>query len=188
MDLGLTHKMLVKEAMSSPVVTVGEEVNVVRIAQMMEESNIGAIVVTDGDDKPLGIVTERDIVIRVVARGSIPKTVKVKDIMSSPLRMVDPDMELIDAMTLMNKLNIRRLGVIYRGELVGIVTDKDILRIVPAIIEIVQERTRIMGGEAPAGPSLTGFCDRCGIYSTNLREVDGEFICEDCRAEAEIEG
>lgn len=196
MTLDLSPKMIVKEAMSSPVVTVKEEEDVVNLAKMMEKTSLGAIVVVDENDNPLGIVTERDIVLRVVAKGLMPKKVKAGDVMSAPLKMVDPDMSLVDAMTTMNKLNIRRLGVSYKGKLVGIVTDKDILRIVPTIIEIVQERSRIVGGgsdsgmlhvEASTGPSITGFCDRCGLYSSNLRPVDGDFLCEDCRADKELE-
>ena len=103
--------------------------------------------------------------------------------MSSPLRTVDPEISLTEAMGLMSRLNIRRLGVTYKGGLVGVVSDRDILRIVPTIIEIVQERSRIMSGESLRGPSLVGYCDTCGIYSNNLRSTDGEFQCEDCRAE-----
>lgn len=196
MTLDLSPKMIVKEAMSSPVVTVKEEENVVNLARIMEQTNLGAIVVVDANDNPLGIVTERDIVLRVVAKDLMPKEIKAKDVMSSPLKMVDPDMSLVDAMTMMSKLNIRRLGVSYKGKLVGIVTDRDILRIVPTIIEIVQERSRIVGGgsasgviqvEAPIGPSITGFCDRCGLYSSDLRSVDGDFLCEDCRVDKELE-
>lgn len=187
MDLDLTHRMVVKEAMSSPVVTMKEDEDIVKVAKMMETGNVGAIIVADKEGKPLGIVTERDIVIRVVAKGDTPHKVRVKDVMTSPLKTVSSDMALIDAMSMMNKLNIRRLGVSYKGGLVGVVTEKDILRLVPAIIEIAQERSRIMGGEAPAGPSLEGFCDRCGIHSMNLRSVGGEFLCEDCRAEEEAE-
>ncbi len=185
MDLDFTHKMVVREAMSSPVVTVDEDEDVVKVAKMMDDHNIGAIIVTGSDGQPVGIVTERDIVIRVVAKGATPKDIRVKEVMTSPLKTVEPEMGLIDAMSLMSKLNIRRLGVTYRGELVGVVSVKDILRMVPTIIEIVQERSRIMEGEMPAGPSLVGYCDRCGIYSINLRSKDGEFLCEDCRAEIE---
>ncbi|MBS7619623.1 CBS domain-containing protein [Candidatus Bathyarchaeota archaeon] len=191
MTLDLSPKMIVKEAMSSPVVTVKEEENVVDLARIMERTNVGAIVVVDERDNPLGIVTERDIVLRVVAKGLMPKEIKAKDVMSYPLKMVDPDMSLVDAMTMMSKLNIRRLGVSYKGKLVGIVTDRDILRIVPTIIEIVQERSRILGGGSASDviqtESLTGFCDRCGLYSSDLRSVDGDFLCEDCRIDKELE-
>ena len=185
MDLELTPKMIVREAMSSPVVTAEEESRVVDVARVMEENNVGSIIVVRANGHPVGIVTERDIVIRVVARGAVPADVKAKEVMSSPLTTVDPETSYIDAMSLMNRLNIRRLGVTYRGQLVGVVSDRDILRMVPTIIEIVQERSRIMSGGSLTGPSLVGYCDLCGIYSTNLRSVEGEFLCEDCRTEAE---
>lgn len=185
MDLELAPKMMVREAMSSPVVTAEEDCRVVDVARMMKENNVGSIIVVRADGHPVGIVTERDIVIRVVARDDVPADVKAREVMSSPLTTVDPETSFIDAMSLMSKLNIRRLGVTYRGELVGLVSDRDILRIVPTIIEIAQERSRIMSGGSLTGPSIVGYCDRCGIYSTNLRSVDGEFLCEDCRTEVE---
>lgn len=185
MDLDFTPKMVVREAMSSPVITIDEDRNIVEVAKMMKKNNVGAVIVAGGDAKPVGIVTERDVVVRVVAKGAVPKDVQVKDVMTSPLKMVDPETTLIDAMSMMGRLNIRRLGVTYRGELVGVVSDRDILRMVPTIIEIVQQRSRIRSGETLSGPSLAGYCDRCEIYSTNLRPVSGELLCEDCRAEIE---
>ena len=183
MSLELSPKMIVREAMSSPVVTVNEDSSVVEVAKLMEKNRVGAIIVTREYGDPVGIVTERDIVVRVVSKDATPKDVRVKEVMSSPLRTVDPEISLTEAMGLMSRLNIRRLGVTYKGGLVGVVSDRDILRIVPTIIEIVQERSRIMSGESLRGPSLVGYCDTCGIYSNNLRSTDGEFQCEDCRAE-----
>ncbi|MFQ6053841.1 MAG: cyclic nucleotide-binding/CBS domain-containing protein [Candidatus Bathyarchaeia archaeon] len=183
MDLDLTRRMVVREAMSSPVVTVDEDQDLVRVAEMMRDNNIGAVIVAQADGQPVGIVTERDIVVRVVSKGIGPRDVRVKEVMTSPLRTVGPEMSLADAMAMMSRHNIRRLGVTYKGRLVGIVSDKDILRIVPAIIEIAQERSRIKSGEELVGPSLVGYCDSCGMYSTNLKQRDGDFICEDCRAE-----
>lgn len=183
MDLDLSPKMVVREAMSSPVVTVSEDQSVVDAAKLMSEHRIGAIIVNSADQQPIGIVTERDLVFQVIAKDAVPRDVKVKDVMSSPLRMVDPETSLEDAMRIMDRRNIRRLGVTYKGKLEGVITDKDILRVMPALIEIARERSRIHGGDMPVGPSLFGYCDSCGMYSTNLRSVDGEFLCEDCRAE-----
>ena len=185
MDLDLMPKMIVREAMSSPVVTIGEDRDVAEVAKMMADNNVGSIIVTKDGEQPVGIVTERDIVVRVVAKGVVPSDLRARDVMSSPLRTVEPEMSLTDAMTLMSRLNIRRLGIAYKGKLVGVISNRDILRIVPTIIEIVKERSRINSSETPKGPALAGYCDRCGIYSTNLRSVGGEFICEDCRAEIE---
>lgn len=184
MDLDLTGKMVVREAMSSPVVTISEDRSVVEAAKTMSDRSIGAVViVSKKDGQPVGIVTERDLVFRVIAKDTVPRDVNVKEIMSSPLRVVDPDTSLEEAMRMMGRLNIRRLGVTYKGKLEGLITDKDILRVMPTLIEIARERSRIHGGSVPTGPSLVGYCDACGLYSTNLRSVSGEFICEDCRAE-----
>jgi CBS domain-containing protein len=100
--------------------------------------------------------------------------------------MVDAETSLEEAMKNMDNHNIRRLGVSHKGRLEGIITDKDILRLMPTLIDIVRERSRIVGSSNPRGPSLVGYCTRCDIYSTNLRTVDGEFLCEDCRVEEEI--
>ena len=90
---------------------------------------------------------------------------------------------LEDAIAIMNRDNVRRLGVIYKGSLEGVISDKDVIRIMPTIIEIVRERSRIRSGDRTSGPSVVGYCDRCDLYSSNLRSVSGEFLCEDCRAE-----
>lgn len=177
--------MVVREAMTSPVITVDEDVSIVEVARVMEENKIGAVIVTRSDGQPVGIVTERDIVLRVVAKGCRPEEVRAGNVMSTPLRTVEPETSLLNAMAMMNRMNIRRLGVTYKGRLLGIISDRDILRVIPDIIEIVQERSRIMSSEAPGAPSLVGYCDRCAGYSTNLKAVSGEFLCEDCRAELE---
>jgi CBS domain-containing protein len=185
LDLELTPRMMVREAMTSPVITVDEKARIVEVARIMEENKIGAVIITRRDGQPVGIVTERDIVLRVVAKCCDPEEVRAGEVMSTPLRTVGPETSLLDAMVVMNRLNIRRLGVTYKGRLLGIISDRDILRMIPDIIEIVQERSRIMSSEAPSGPSLVGYCDRCGAYSTNLKAICGEFLCEDCRADLE---
>jgi transcription initiation factor IIE alpha subunit len=53
----------------------------------------------------------------------------------------------------------------------------------PTILEIIREAAKINSNEVTSRSSTVGYCDRCEIYSTNLRAVDGEFLCEDCRAE-----
>lgn len=183
LDLDFKRRLIVREAMSSPVITVDEDQSVVDAAEIMSKNRIGAIIVERGGGQPVGIVTERDLVYRVIAKDAVPREIPVKEVMSSPLRTVDPETSLEDAMALMNKANVRRLGVIYKENLEGVISDKDIIRIMPTIIEIVRERSRIQSGDRTAGPSTVGYCDRCDMYSTNLRSVDGEFICEDCRAE-----
>jgi len=183
LDLEFRRTLIVREAMSSPVVTVSENDSTANAARVMKEHGIGALFVHDGESRPVGIVTERDLVYRVIAEGRLPGEIKVEDVMSSPLVTVDPEASLEDAMALMGSNDIRRLGVVYRGSLEGVISNKDIIRIMPTIIEIVRERSKIQSGDRSAGQSIVGYCDRCEMYTTNLRSVAGEFLCEDCRAD-----
>ena len=183
MDLGLAPKLIVREAMSSPVVSIEEESTVFEMAKQMRDKDVGAIIIITNTGKPVGIVTERDIVNRVVSKNGIPKKIKVKDIMSSPLRMIESETTLMETLNLMNRLNIRRLGVKYKEKLVGIINNKDILRIIPTIVEIEKEKSKINTSEISRDPSIVGYCGRCESYSMNLRGIDGEFQCQDCRLE-----
>jgi signal-transduction protein with cAMP-binding, CBS, and nucleotidyltransferase domain len=173
--------MLVREAMSSPVISVEENEDIVQVANKMREQRVGAVIVVNSSGNPVGIVTERDIVTRVVADGVDPNMVVASKVMTSPVKMVEPELGLMDAMKMMDKENIRRLGVIYKGELVGIITDRSIIRLVPTIMDIMNEQKEIMGDTQSSGASTVGYCDRCEVYSNNLRDRDGEFLCEECR-------
>jgi predicted transcriptional regulator len=175
--------MVVREAMSSPVVSVPEDSDIIQVSKLMRQQKIGAIIINSHEGHPVGIVTERDIVLRVVADGKSAKNTTAKEVMSSPLRLVNAETKIVDAMRLMDKMNIRRLGVSYKDNLVGIISDRDILRIMPTILEIIRETSKINSNEVTGRSSTVGYCDRCEIYSTNLRAIDGEFLCEDCRAE-----
>ena len=183
MSIEITSSMLVREAMSSPVISVSEDTDIVKIAKQMKDQNVGAVIITNEDDQPVGIVTERDIVTRVVSQGGDPGNVTAKSVMSSPLHVVGPEMSLMEAMRLMDKLNIRRLGVLYKNKLVGIISDRNIIRLLPTIVEIMKEQQEINNASSVSGPSITGYCDRCESYSNNLRFMEGEFLCGDCRLE-----
>lgn len=181
LSLDLSAKMLVREAMSSPVISVEENEDIVQVANKMREQRVGAVIVVNSSGNPVGIVTERDIVTRVVADGVDPNMVVASKVMTSPVKMVEPELGLMDAMKMMDKENIRRLGVIYKGELVGIITDRSIIRLVPTIMDIMNEQKEIMGDTQSSGASTVGYCDRCEVYSNNLRDIDGDFLCEECR-------
>ncbi len=190
-DMGIRERMLVKDVMSSPVITVNEDETVEKVAQLMDKYRLGCIIVTSKDGKPIGIITERDLVVRVLAKNILPSKLKANKVMSSPLMTISPDETISEAARMMSRLNIRRLGVVYRGELIGIVSSKDILAVTPELIEIIQEKARIesqsSSEEAETAP-LAGYCDRCGAWSDDLREVEGQFLCEDCRIELRGEG
>ncbi len=189
-EIGLRPKMLVKDVMTSPVITVREDEPVSKVAQLMDQQNIGCVIVTSRDGKPLGIITERDLVIRVLAKKAESDELLAKNVMTSPLITVNPDETLSNVARTMSRLNIRRLVVMYRGNMVGIISSKDILAVMPELIEIMHEKTRIEGrtmDELSENPPLAGYCDRCGRWSDALQEYEGQFLCSECRLELKKE-
>ena len=176
--------------MSSPVVTIDEAETVNKAAANMDMHDLGAVIVQNKAGKSIGIITERDIVIRVVAKNLKPDTVKSKEIMTTPLVTIEPEASISEAARRMNHLDIRRLGVIYKGNLVGIISSKDVLGVMPELLEIMQERSRIegaSGAEETEDVPLSGYCDRCNAYSESLKIRNGQNICDECRIELEEE-
>jgi CBS domain-containing protein len=189
-EMGIRARMLVKDVMTSPVITVNEKEPVTKVAQLIGKHDLGCIIVTGKDGKPLGIITERDLVTRVLAKNRPRYKLTAKDVMTAPLITIDPDETLSEAARRMSRLNIRRLGVMYKGELVGIISSKDILAITPELIEIMQEKAKIQGeamAEEEGYLPMAGYCDRCAQWSDTLEEVEGSFICEDCKLEMKSE-
>jgi len=192
-DIGLrSSRLLVKDVMSSPVVTIEESAPANRVAELMDKHGLGCIIVTSRKGKPLGIITERDLVGRVLAKNVKPDAAAAKEVMTSPLITIEPDETISEAARKMSRLNIRRLGVVYKGQLIGLLSSKDILSVMPELIETIQEHALIEGENraqeaAEETVPLAGYCDRCGVWSDNLKEANGEFLCEDCRVELESE-
>jgi len=178
----------VKDIMSTPVITVVESDSAENVARHMAEKDLGSIVVVDGEGNPVGIITERDIVVRVTAKNLLPSNVKASSIMSSPLRTIGPEADIKKAAELMHKHRIRRLVVLDKGRMIGVITSRDITAITPALIEIIMEKAKITLTPAlPTGAESAGNCERCGNWSDVLREVDGHFLCDECRIELHLE-
>ena len=112
----------VTSAMRSPPVISLHSDTVQSTIQKMVTSDIGAVIVTDGD-KPTGIITERDILEYGLTTSENPNQKVAREIMSSPITVVEHDTSLIDALKLMHDKHIRRLAVTQEGKIMGIVTE-----------------------------------------------------------------
>ena len=120
--------MKLREIMSGPVVRIHPEETVSVAARMLEHNNIGVLPVCGNDGRLCGILTDRDIVTRCLAAGKQPQTTCVREVMTSKIYVGRPDMEVSLAAGLMGKEQIRRLPVMDKGKLCGMVSLGDMAR------------------------------------------------------------
>ncbi len=135
--------LTVGECMTVGVITLPEEKTVFDAAQLLKKTQVGSIIVTK-DSKADGIVTERDIIYKVIALGLDPKKAKLKSVMTCPLRVIDSQSSVEEAALAMKKHRVKRLPVIDKKErLVGIITEGDLLRVYPGMTAILVEKARM---------------------------------------------
>ncbi|HET8856848.1 MAG TPA: CBS domain-containing protein, partial [Nitrososphaeraceae archaeon] len=103
-----------------PIITAKYSESIFTISTLMKEKQVSSIIIIDQNDKPVGIITERDIVRRVIADRKNPNTTKATEIKSQPLITVGPNAYLFNACKIMEKNNIRRLPVVKDNAIVGI--------------------------------------------------------------------
>jgi CBS domain-containing protein len=115
-----------KRVMSSPVITMESKADLASAARMMVQHDIGSIVVVEGK-KTVGIITERDVTKRVIEGLTVLKE-PVKNVMTKTLVTAPPDMFVQEAFELMLMNKIRRLPIVDNNKIVGIVTEKDLMR------------------------------------------------------------
>jgi CBS domain-containing protein len=127
----------VEDVMVREVVTISENASVKEAAGIMNQFEIGSIIAVRRG-KAIGIITERDLLKRVIAEGMDAKKTRVKDIMSSPLVVIAPGTELEEAMRLMFEKKIKKLAVVEQKRLVGVVSLTDIASCQPAIIKLLK--------------------------------------------------
>ena len=126
----------VRKIMTKGIQKVDANMSVKDVAKIMKTKKIGSILV-EKDKELVGIVTETDIVRRLVADGKNPEGTQVKAIMSRPLLTVDIEKSIIDANDLMDKNHVRHLGVTDEGKVVGLVSCRDMMH--PVFMEGIEE-------------------------------------------------
>lgn len=130
----------IRDVMVKNVITVDTDYTVKLAAKIMCQFGIGCVVVLE-NGRVVGLVTERDLLKRIVAVARDPEKTFVREIMSKPVIVVGPDLALEDAVKLMFTHKIKKLPVIggYPRRLVGLVTLTDIARLQPKLIEMLKE-------------------------------------------------
>ncbi|MDO9517105.1 MAG: CBS domain-containing protein [Methanosarcinaceae archaeon] len=178
----IENEMLVSEVMTKNVFALDVEANVVEIADEMTKRNVSSIVITKNNNA-VGIITERDIVRKVVAREKEPGKIFAGEIMSSPLITAKPSTNIIDAAKIMLKHDIRRLVIKENSSASGIITDKDLLMIAPGLNTILESLIKMNNEQnILRTPELEkGICEQCGTVGENVMLVNGLMLCESCK-------
>ena len=128
----------VKDVMVTDLVTVKADISVKKAVKVMNDFEIGCLIVVE-DGEAVGIITERDILKRIVVEGRNPEKTLVGAVMSKPLIVTSPETSLEEAIESMFKHKIKKLPVVEGGKLVGLVTFTDIARIQPVMEKILRK-------------------------------------------------
>ena len=170
--------MRIGQCMTVGVFTLPADKTVNDAAKLMKKTIIGSVIVMQ-KGKAKGIITERDIVYKVIAKGLDAKKVKLVRVMSKPLKVIRASDDVEAAALALKNNRIKRLPVVDKaGKLVGIITEGDLLRVYPGMIDVVSETQELR--EAKPNEVYTGVCEECGMQSENLTRDEGKLKCEDC--------
>lgn len=184
-DANMTTRVLVRDIMNSPVISASTEASIKDIAIKMKEEKVGSIVIMD-KEKTLGIVTDWDIVSNAVVKDVKPSMLKASDIMQQ-LHTIEGEEGVTEAARILRKHNIKRLGVVYKNRLVGIISASDVIAVTPDLVDVISEKSALIRGETGRSMgNVSGYCDECGEWSDLLQYAEGTFTCEECRGESVI--
>jgi CBS domain-containing protein len=182
-DANMTTRVLVRDIMNSPVISASPQDTIKDIATKMKEERIGSIVIMESE-KAVGIITDWDIVSNAVINDVKPTMVKASDIMQK-LHTIEGEEGITEAARVLRQHNIKRLGVVYKNRLVGIISASDVIAVTPDLVDVISEKAAVMRGEiGRSAGNISGYCDECGEWSDLLQFGEGTFSCEECRGEA----
>lgn len=156
-------------------------------AKKIVRERVNTIPITK-NKKLKGIISSRDILWALTKKPLLNlKKINVMDIACRKVAVIKPSTDISQAMLKMRSLNFKTLPVMFRGELIGIITIKDILRVEPDLYQAIGNLADIKEEERKLKQAniewpLEGFCDNCGAFS-DLLKVEAKLLCYDCREE-----
>ncbi|ASJ11096.1 inosine-5-monophosphate dehydrogenase [Thermococcus sp. P6] len=174
----MAPRMTVGQAVKRRAVIIRPGDTVHRVARILSKNKVGSAVVVKGDEV-VGIITDRDILDKVVARERDPKKVKVEDVMTGDPVTIEDDYDVQDAIERMTEKGIRRLLVTRLGKPIGFVTAADLLTALNTYGNEEEEET----GEMEE-TEVYGICELCGQYGPLYRvyiEGGEKWVCESCK-------
>jgi len=175
----------VYDCMTTKPVSLSSDASLEECAKVMAKAHVGALVIKD-DHKSTGLITEQDIVRKVLSKGINPLTKKVRDFMEKKLITIQPNADIYEALIKMRDSNIRHLPVVDDGKMVGLLTLKDILKIEPSLFDLLVEKFEIR--EETRKPinriiNREAICQGCGAYVEDVTNVKGSLLCDRCAKE-----
>ena len=168
--------MAVGQVVKRKAVIVKPDDTIERVARILSRHKVGSAVVVD-DDEIVGVITDRDILDKVVAKGRDPKTVRVHEVMTRNPITIEDDYDISDAIDKMMEKGIRRLLVTRLGKPVGFVTAADLLAALNSMNSEEEEET-------VEETEVYGICELCGQYGPLYKVyIEGQerWICESCK-------
>lgn len=163
--------LLIEDIMNVDILLMKPDQSLMTAIKKMQEKNSDYVLVSV-DEYPEGIVTERDVVTKVLTAGLNPETVILKTIMSAPVATIEKNADVKQAWETISDSKIKRLIVTENEKAIGVVTSFDILAVAPELFECKEEQQTSEGG---------GFCEFCGNYFPSLNTVEGKFVCDSCK-------
>jgi CBS domain-containing protein len=181
-DANMTTRVLVRDIMNSPVISASPHDTIKDIAAKMKEERIGSIIIMEKEET-VGIVTDWDIVSNAVVKDVKPSLLKASEIMQK-LHTIEGEEGVTEAARMLRQHNIKRLGVVYKNKLVGIISASDVIAVTPDLVDVISEKAALVRGEiGRSAGNVSGYCDECGEWSDLLQYSEGTFTCEECRGE-----
>lgn len=177
----------VGDVMTKKFIAVAPEVTIKDCAKLMAKKNIGSLIVKQ-DQKLKGIVTEGDVM-KAVAKGLDVKKSKINKIMTKHVVSISPSKDLFDAFITMKKGKVRWLPVMIDGNVIGLLTFNDIIKIQPDLFDIAVQNIKIAEEEEKFKRIRSvdeyrwvkeGPCQECGVYDL-LYKVGSRYLCAECR-------
>jgi len=177
-------RIAVGDVMTRNFISVTPETNLLQSAKIMVKKRVSGVPVVK-DKRLLGMLTQGDILWAITKKHRLNlKEVKAIDIATRKIAVVKPSADLTQAFEKMRNLGLRRLPVMSKGDIVGMLTLKDILLIEPSLYGETNELGELREWEeklkkAKRAWPLEGLCEECGAFS-ELLSVEGRLLCPDC--------
>lgn len=132
-----------KEILNRDVIVISPSAPISEASYLMMREEIGSLVVVDSDNFPIGIITDRDMVVSVIAEGSNPEEVVVEEVMTKDIVYVEEDTDIMDILSTLSEYSIRRIPVTNNGKLSGIISVDDLIVVIAT--ELAELATALSG-------------------------------------------